>query len=142
MAFEEKRAWIMAAVSVVAYAIYVVVVVARAGDAPLAEVPYAAALLWSVGGAIAGTILLNIAAGITGPRKGAGKDARDREIHRFGEYVGQSFLVVGGVAGLLLALAEQDHFWIANAVYLGFVLSAVLSSITKIVAYRRGFQEW
>ena len=29
-------------------------------------------------------------------------------------------------------------FWIANAVYLGFVLSAVVGSVAKVVAYRRG----
>ena len=39
-------------------------------------------------------------------------------------------------------MAEVGHFWIANAVYLCFVLSAVLGSVAKIVAYRRGFQPW
>jgi hypothetical protein len=43
------------------------------------------------------------------------------------------------VAALVLAMAEADHFWIANAVYLAFVLSALLGSAAKIVAYRRGF---
>ena len=57
------------------------------------------------------------------------KDQRDREINRFGEYVGQSFVVIGGVAALVLAMAEADHFWIANALYLAFVLSAVLGSV-------------
>ena len=70
------------------------------------------------------------------------KDQRDREIHRFGEYIGQSFVVIGGVAALVLAMAEADHFWIANAIYLAFVLSSVLGCAAKIVAYRRGFQPW
>ena len=42
---------------------------------------------------------------------------------------------------LLFALAELDPFWIANVIYLG-LLSAVLASVTRIVAYRRGFQTW
>jgi hypothetical protein len=49
-------------------------------------------------------------------------DQRDKEIYRFGEYVGQSFLVIGGVAALVVAMAEVDHFWIANALYLAFPL--------------------
>jgi hypothetical protein len=46
------------------------------------------------------------------------------------------------VAALLMAMAEWDHFWIANVIYLAFVLSAILGSVAKIVAYRRGFQPW
>jgi cell division protein FtsW (lipid II flippase) len=69
-------------------------------------------------------------------------DQRDREINRFGEYIGQSFVVIGGVAALILSMAEFDHFWIANAVYLAFVLSALLGSTAKVIAYRRGFQPW
>lgn len=49
---------------------------------------------------------------------------------------------MGGVAALLMAMAEWDHFWIANVIYLAFVLSAMLGSVAKIVAYRRGFQPW
>ncbi|NKX52001.1 hypothetical protein HER39_15790, partial [Arthrobacter deserti] len=65
-----------------------------------------------------------------------------REIYRFGEYTGQSFLVIGGIAALLMAMAELPHFWIANAVYLAFVLSADLASVAKVVAYRRGLPAW
>jgi hypothetical protein len=35
-------------------------------------------------------------------------------------------------------MAEFDYFWIANTIFLVFVLSAITSSIVKIVAYRRG----
>ncbi|MEV4483772.1 hypothetical protein AB0K04_26715 [Micromonospora coxensis] len=142
MAFEEKRAWIMAVVAVVAYACYVAVVVGRADDVPLADVPYAAALLWTVGGAIVAAIVLHIVVSIVSPEGANQADQRDREIHRVGEHIGQSFVVVGAVAALGMALARWDHFWIANVVYLGFVLSAVVGSAARIVAYRRGFQTW
>ena len=140
VAYEEKRAWIMAVVSVVAYAIYVIIVLGRAGDTPLPEVPYAATLLWTVGGAIVASIVLTIAAAVS--RDGSRTDQRDREINRLGDYIGQSFVVIGSVAAMLMAMAEWDYFWIANAVYLAFVLSAVLGSVAKIMAYRRGFQSW
>ena len=38
----------------------------------------------------------------------------------------------------MLALAKADYFWIANAIYLGFVLWAVAGSVVRLVAYRRG----
>ena len=41
-----------------------------------------------------------------------------------------------------MAMAEWDYFWIANVIYLCFVLSAILGSIAKIVAYRQGFPQW
>lgn len=50
--------------------------------------------------------------------------------------------MIGAVAALLMAMAELDHFWIANTIYLAFVLSAILGSMAKIAAYREGFQQW
>jgi hypothetical protein len=37
-----------------------------------------------------------------------------------------------------MALAKVDYFWIANVIYLGFVLWAIAGSVVKLVAYRRG----
>jgi hypothetical protein len=137
---EEKRAWILGISAIASYAVYLVVVLGRAGGRPLAEVPYVAALLWTVGTSIVATIVASILAAMVS--KDGGKDQRDREIGRFGEYVGHSFVVIGAVAALLLAMAEAPHFWIANAVYLAFTLSAILGSVARIFAYRRGFQPW
>ncbi|MFF0448793.1 hypothetical protein ACFYT4_20680 [Streptomyces sp. NPDC004609] len=142
MASEEKSAWITGVLALVTYAGYLVAVLGRAGDTPLAEVPYVAALLWAVGISIAASVVLHVLAAALRPREAHGKDQRDREINRYGEYIGQSFVVIGGVAALGLAMAERDHFWIANAVYLAFVLSATVGSVAKIVAYRWGFQAW
>ncbi|MFJ9550626.1 hypothetical protein [Streptomyces erythrochromogenes] len=142
MAVEEKRAWIMIVVTVVSYAVYLALVLGRSGDGRIAEEPYVAALLWTVGSAIVASILLHITVSLLTPEDGRIKDQRDREIHHFGDHIGQSFVVIGGVAGLVLAMAEADQFWIANAIYLAFVLSALLGSTAKIFAYRTGFQPW
>ncbi|MET9596204.1 MULTISPECIES: hypothetical protein [unclassified Streptomyces] len=142
MAVEEKRAWIMIVVTIVSYGAYLAVVLGRSDSGPLAEQPYAAALLWSVGGAIVASIALHIAVTLISPEDGRTKDQRDREIHRFGEHIGQSFVAIGAVAGMLLAMAEADQFWIANAIFLGFVLSALLASMAKIASYRLGFHPW
>lgn len=142
MSFEEKNTWVYALVSVAAFAAYLVTILGRAQGIPVSEVPYVGAMLWTIGGAIAAAILGRIVVAIAWPRDADKSDQRDKEINRFGDYVGQSFVGVGAVAALVLAMAEADYFWIANAVYLAFVLSALLGSAAKIVAYRRGFQPW
>ncbi|MGH3862259.1 hypothetical protein [Actinokineospora sp.] len=142
MAFEEKRAWIMLVVTVAAYAAYLITVLGRAGDIPLADVPYVSTMLWTIIGSIVAAIVLNIVVSIASREEAAQKDQRDREIARFGDNIGMSFVVIGAVAAMLMSMAEWNHFWIANAIYLGFALSAVLGSMAKLAAYRRGFQPW
>jgi len=142
VAYEEKRAWIMLVVTLIGGAVYAIVVLGGAGEVPLPEVAYVGAMLWTIGGGIVAAIVFTIAASIGLDKDERRKDQRDREIERFGEMVGNSFLVIGALAAMGMAMAEWDHFWIANAVYLGFMLSGVLSSVTRIFAYRRGFQSW
>ncbi|GAA1008103.1 hypothetical protein Aple_045130 [Acrocarpospora pleiomorpha] len=137
MTLEEKRAWIRLVVAVAAYGGYVAVVLTQAGGRPLAEAPYGAALLGSVGAAIIAAIVIEIVVNALDRQASLMKDERDREIGRLGDHVGQSFVVIGGVAAMLMAIAEWEHFWIANVVYLCFVLSAVLGNVTKVIVYRR-----
>ena len=138
----EKRAWIRLGTAIAAYATYLALIVIRDDGVQLAEVSYVPALLWTIGGAIVASIVLDILVSIASPREAGRADQRDREIARFGDTVGQSFVVIGGVAALLMALLELPYFWIANAVYLAFVLSAVLGGIARLVAYRRGLPQW
>jgi hypothetical protein len=140
MTHEEKRAWIRLVVSVIAYAVYAGIVLSRVDGRPLADVPYATTLLWVVVAGIVASIVAEIALGVLNPSRT--KDVRDREIGRLGDFTGQSFVVIGAVAGMLMAMAEWDRFWIANVIYLCFTLSAVLGGITKVVVYRRSFPQW
>ncbi|MFD9466725.1 hypothetical protein [Streptomyces sp. NPDC060027] len=142
MTHEEKRAWIMLVVTVVAYCAYAVVIVGRADGHPLSEVAYTGVLLWTVGGAIVAAIVAEIGIGMVRPGASREKDVRDKEIGRRGEHIGQSFVVIGAVAAMLMAMAGWDRFWIANVIYLCFALSSVLGSLAKIIAYRGGFQQW
>ena len=50
--------------------------------------------------------------------------------------------MIGALGALVLAMLEADWFWIANVIYLCFVLSALLESITRLVACRRGVPTW
>ncbi|KRD43657.1 hypothetical protein [Cellulomonas sp.] len=142
MSYEERNVWVFLVVAVLAYAAYVVVILSRARDTPLTEVAYAGPLLWSIGGAIVASIVGTIAVSLANRRDGHLSDQRDKEINRVGERTGQSFVVIGALGAMVLAMLEADWFWIANAIYLCFVLSAVLGSLTKLAAYRQDFSTW
>ena len=142
MTHQEKRAWIMLVVSAAAYAVYAAVILSRAGGHPLVRVPYAAALLWTVGASIAASVVAETALGIVNRGESRLKDERDRQIGTLGDQVGSSFVVIGAVAALLMAMAGWDRFWIANVIYLCFFLSAILGSVTKVIAYRKGVPQW
>lgn len=147
MSFEEKSAWIMGVLAIGSGSVYLAILLPLTATRPVVEVPYIAPMLWCIGASIMLSILLHtiistVARTTSGKKAARQKDERDREIYRLGEQVGQSFLVIGGLSALLMAMLRLDQFWIANAIFLAFVLSAILGSITKIVAYRRGFQTW
>ena len=142
MTLEEKRAWIRLVTAIAAYGGYMAVELDRAAGRPLAGVPYAAALLWSVGAAIVAAIAAEVVFGVVSPKASLAKDIRDREIGRLGDYVGQSFVVIGALAAMLMAMAGWERFWIANVIYLCFVLSAVLGNVTKVIVYRGSLPQW
>ena len=147
MSYEERGVWVYLTVTVGTYAAYVAIILGRAGGTPLQDVSYVATLLWLIGIAIAvniaGRIVIEIVSGvareITRTPEGMHADARDKEINRFGEYVGGMVLGFSMIVPFGLALADADQFWIANAIYAALVLSTCVSSVLKLIAYRRGF---
>lgn len=142
MTHEEKRTWIRLVVSVAAYGAYVAIVLIGADGRPLPDVPYATTLLLTVAGAIVASIVIETAVGVVNPRTSRERDVRDREIARLGDHIGQSFVVIGAVAAMLMAMAEWEPFWIANVIYLCFALSATLGGVAKIIMYRRSLPQW
>jgi cobalamin synthase len=138
MSYEEKRTWVYLVAVTGAYAVYLAIILGRLQGRSVAEVPYAWVLLWTtVASAVAstaGTTLVETAR----PSDSRRSDVRDKEIYRFGEYVSRWFVVGGAAAAFFMALAKLDYFWIANVIYLGFVLWAIAASVVKLVAYRRG----
>lgn len=142
MSYTEKNTWLFGAIAIVGYAVYLALVLAQTGATPLPETDYVPAMIGTILGAIVAGILGGIVLAIAtrADRDNRGNpDVRDKEIERTGERVGNSFLVIGALGALVLAWLELAHFWIANALYLAFVLSAVLSTVTRLVVYRRGF---
>lgn len=142
MSFEEKYTWVLGVLAIVTYGVYLAIMVPRLGAGPVGDIAYIDVMLWTIGGSIIASIVITIILGMFSPKTVGKKDDRDREISRRGEYIGQSFVIAGALAALVLAWLEVDWFWIANTIYLAFVLSAVLSFIAKVVAYRSGLPRW
>jgi hypothetical protein len=139
MSYEEKGQWVYLAATTIAYGAYLVILLGSAGATPLPDVDYQPILFWTVGAAIAGSIIGRIAIEIVTPSDSYKEDVRDRDIGRLGEYRAGLVLGIGMVVPFILALAEMDWFWIANAMYLVFTAQAIVGAVIKLIAYRRGF---
>ncbi|MFF5210091.1 hypothetical protein [Streptosporangium sp. NPDC000396] len=139
MSLEEKHAWIYAVIAAGVSAVYFTIILRQVPATDVTEIAYVRPMIVAIGVAVALNIVASIVAGIASRKEANIKDERDRQINRFGEYVGFYVMSVLATVPLGLAMAEVEQFWIANALYLAFVLAALTSSIVKIVAYRRGF---
>jgi hypothetical protein len=138
MSYEEKGTWVYLVAVVGAYAVYLVIVLGRVQSTPVAGVSYGWVLLWTTAASVVASTLGRTLVETASPSDSRRSDVRDKEIYRFGEYTSRWFIVGGAAAAFFMALAKWDYFWIANVIYLGFVLWAVAGSVVKLVAYRRG----
>jgi hypothetical protein len=138
MSYEEKGTWVHLVVAVVVYAAYALTIGGRLAGTSAGEVEYAGTLLWAIGGSIVVGIVSRIAVEIARPSDSHRGDVRDREIGRHGDRTGNAALIAAALAALAMSLAEWEHFWVANVLYLGFVAAAVIGSVVRLVAYRRG----
>ncbi len=139
VSYEEKGVWAYLVAAFGSFGVYVLTVLRRADGGPLTEVAYVAPMLWTIAVSVGISTLARVAIEAVRPSDTHLADARDKDISRFGDWVGGFVLAVGAVGVLALALTEADHFWIANALYAAFVLQAVVSSVVKLRAYRVGF---
>ncbi len=142
MAFMEKSNWVVLVVAVPTLLVYLALVVPQVLGKPLAEVDWVPPMIFAIVGFIVANVLGNVVAAVSNPREADKEDQRDKEIDHFGERVGSWPMIAGSIVALVLAMAGADHFWIANAIFLGGMAASVVSSIAKIAAYRGSFQAW
>jgi hypothetical protein len=138
MSYEEKGQWVYVVANVLTFGAYVALVLGQAANRPVPEVDYVPIMLAAIGVAIALSIGGRILVEIAKPSDTYAGDVRDRDISRLGEYIGGIVLGVAMIVPFVLTVTERDYFWIANAMYLAFALSAFVSTTVKLVAYRRG----
>jgi len=150
MSFDEKATWVSLVVAVVVPLVYFWEVLGQLGESSASEISYQVPLLIAIGASIlltiVGSIVMAVGTGIAIEVTGEGstdeigrKDERDIDISRRGDVVGYYVTSVGVVGALLLTMLEYDYFWIANALYVSFVVGAIVSYVVKLAAYRRGF---
>ena len=142
MTFMEKSNWVVLVVAVPTLLVYVALVVPQALGKPIAEVSWVQPMIFAIVGFIVANALGNVVVAASNPSEADKNDQRDREIDHFGERIGNWLIIAGACAALVLAMARADHFWIANSIYLGGMAASIVSSATKIVAYRGSFQGW
>ena len=138
MGYEEKGTWLYLVVAVVGFGVYLALLLPRIATSAVDEVDYVPLMLWTIGGAIVVTIIARILLEIVFPSEQTKPDQRDKEIERTGERVGNSFVVIGALAALIMSWLELDWFWIANTMFFGFALSSIVGGIASVIAYRRG----
>jgi len=146
MGYEERNAWVYSIVTVGAAAFYLSQVLGGDPSVALELRDWKGPMLWSIGGAIVVVIVLsivvNILFGMATGDTNTKADLRDRQISRMGDHVGQGFVIIGANGALILCMLDFNPFWIAHAIYFGFLLSALLSCVARIAAYRFGFSPW
>ena len=142
MVYEERNTWAGLIVMIFMIPAYVIIVLQQAAGRPLVDVDWVPIMVWTIGISIVATIVLSIVWGIfAGMREpqGVGKsDQRDRDIAHMSSRGGQAFLVIAGLGVIVLCAIEADWFWIANAMFFGFAVSALVGGIASVIAYRRG----
>lgn len=96
---------------------------------------------------IATTIAVSVGAAVwLGVREGedavnaefSEEDERDKQFARLGDAWGGYVLGAAVMGALVLIWTGQDRFWLANTLFLGAWGSAVVSTVVKLIAYRRG----
>lgn len=142
MVYEERNAWAGLLISPITMIVYVLLIVQQAAGGPLADVDWFPPMMAVIGGSIVAVIVVSIVWGIVAGMKDAGgigqADIRDRDISRLGGRVEQAFVVIAGIGVIALCAIGADVFWIANTMFAGFWVAALVGSVARVIAYRRG----
>ncbi len=138
MGYKERSTWIELVVAVGVFLWYLAAISGRVRGTPIADVAFQGPMIRATLLSIVATIVLHFAYAIVVGSRDTQEDQRDRQVARFGDWVGMWPLVFGAGTALVLAMLELDHFWVANAIYGGFVVSSVTTSVARLVAYQRG----
>lgn len=142
MTFTEKSNWVVVVASILALLGYAVTIVPAVQGKAIPDVDFARPMIYTIVGFIVLNIVGNIVAAATNPTEADKKDQRDKEIDRYGDRIGNWVGIAGACAGLFLAMARQDYFWIANSIFVMGLLGGLLGASLKVAAYHGPFQRW
>lgn len=134
--FEEKSVWVQLAAMVLTLAGYLYVAGSMMASGVRALPAYAAVFMVSVVVMVVLLVAGYIVAAVSG--RVEGRDERDRLIewraeHRSGWVLGLG--VMGAVTAMVMSV---EAVWVAHGLILSLYASEMLSSVLRLVAYRRG----
>ena len=138
MSYEERGVWTQLLSFAAGYVAYLAIVVPRLVHTPVSHVSYLPPLVVTTIASVFVATVVRSALEVARPSDSSKADVRDRDIKRFGEHASRWCIVGGAIAGIIGADGHWDYFWIANVIWLGFVLWAVVDGVSRLVAYRRG----
>jgi hypothetical protein len=138
VSFGEKSNWAILGVAIVVPSFYFAHILAALRDTPVADIAFVRPLITSFVIFVVSALSLHIIASLSNPREKDKRDVRDKEIDRFGEYVGGIVMGIGAMTALAQVLAGLEDLWVASTLYGTFVSQALVSAVIKIVLYRRG----
>ena len=142
MSFQEKSTWVLLGTYLVTYGWYFIAVSSDLSTTDVGAIDYRLLMLATVIALVVLAVAAHIIIAIASPKDADRTDERDREINRYGEYIGGFVLGAGALVVLAMAMFEVEHFWIANVLLVAMVLSEITSAVSKIVLYRRGAVSW
>ncbi len=134
MVFHERAAWAGLIASLVTVGVYIGSV--RGADAWIWPMVWAIGI--GIGLSILITIIWGIVVGMRDKEDATASDLRDRDIGRMGGRVEQAFLVIAGLAVIVLCAMGAELFWVANTMFAGFVVASIVGGVARVIAYRRG----
>jgi hypothetical protein len=142
--------WVSVVVTILVPAVYFVTVLGRLQDTNAADIAYQRSLITAIIATviltIAGAIVMAVGTSVSAELRGRRaadevdrEDERDKTISRHGDLIGYYVASGGMVVVLALTMMKYEYFWIANTLYLSFVVATLVSAVVKLVAYHRGF---
>ena len=140
MTFPEKSALTMTGILVVVFGTYFALALGPIASAPAPAREFAFTTLMILAGVVV-TILAaatHIVLAIVFRSQAGAYDERDRLIDLRSTQMAAYLLATGVCAGIGLAVAQVEGFWIAQALIAALVIAEISNGVTKIVLYRRG----
>ncbi|MFN2486812.1 MAG: hypothetical protein ABR609_09455 [Acidimicrobiia bacterium] len=137
MSFQEKSAIATLGGLLLVYGAYFAIVGRWMAPRPVNEIAYQPLMFIAVVALVILAVVSHILIAVVNPKEADALDERDRLIGLRGERVGGYVLAVGVFAGLVFAMIEVDHFYVAQTLLLSLVLAQASDEASKIVLYRR-----
>ncbi len=138
MPFQEKSAIATLGALLLVYGAYFAIVGRWLAAGPVGEIAYQPLMLAAVAVLVIFAVVSQVLIAIVNPKEASAYDERDRLIDLRSERVGGYVLAVGVFFGLVLAMGEIEHFYIAQTLLLALVLAQISDESTKVFLYRRG----